>query len=85
MAKQLVTYIGLGGHTSDEAFAEVLDALDEQAAFVEVQEEECEKADIITLLYRCNETETVYELWYQVRTVDSPEEMDYAFGFDRAS
>lgn len=85
MTKQLVSYIGLGGHTSDEAFAEVLEALDEQATFEEVEEEEGTYADIITLLYRCKETESVYELWYQVRTVDSPEEMDYAFGFDRAS
>lgn len=85
MTKQLVSYIGLGGHTSDEAFAEVLDALDEQAIYFDTQEEECATADIITLLYRCKDTETVYELWYQVRTVDSPEEMEYAFGFDRAS
>lgn len=78
--------VGLGGHTTDEEFQDVLEQLAAMAELIDEEEETGDTSEMIVQVYREKaNTEITYELWYQVRTPDSPEGMEFAFGFDRAS
>lgn len=77
--------VEISGHTSDEEFQNLLEKLDELATLVHEEEELNDFSETIIQIYESNETTEKFELWYQVRTPDSPEGMEFAFGFGRVS
>jgi hypothetical protein len=76
--------VGNSGYTVDEMFKTVVEAVETFGTFLEDEEEEGQYAQIITTKYQDKMTGRVYELWYQVRTPESPEGMVFAYGFGRA-
>jgi hypothetical protein len=80
----LENFVGVGGHTTDEEFNSLILSLETYARVIDEEEELGRFADIITTYYQDIATGQHYGLWYQVRRPDSPEGMDYAFGFDKA-
>jgi hypothetical protein len=83
LVTSLESFVGVGGHTADEEFDSLILSLELNARFLEEEDEAGTHADLITVTYEDKKTGVQYELWYQVRTSESPEEMEFAYGFHR--
>lgn len=77
-------YVGISGHTSDEEFGNVVEALERFAQLVDEDEVQRGSSEVIISTYRDIHINNLYKLWYLVRTPDSPEGVEFPFGFERA-
>lgn len=78
-------FLGLTGYVTDDTFKVITETLENTTSVVDEQEFVHAVTGLIVTKYKDEDTPSVYELWYQVRTPNSPEGMDYAFGFDLAA
>jgi hypothetical protein len=79
----LENFVGVSGHTADEKFNSLVLSLETYARVIDEEEEAGTYADFISTTYQDIVTGVQYELWYQVRTPDSPKGMEYAYGFQQ--
>lgn len=85
MVEILEKLTGQFGVTTDYAFNEITTILDKAGIVVEDNEvftPEYAWAELVTTKYLVGSK--LYELWYQVRTPFSPDDMTCSFGFDEA-
>lgn len=83
--KPIDSFCGTSGHTGDREFDILIESLGFFTVVVDEEEEYSGTSELVTEYHREQVTGVVYQLWYQVRTPESPEGMEFAFGFDRAS
>lgn len=76
-------FVGIGGHTTDTEFSNLVDSLDAFCIVWGDKEEYSNLFCLVTTIYKEKVTGKMYELWYQVRTPMSPTGVEFAFGFDR--
>jgi hypothetical protein len=84
MVRNLDNLVGAFGVTTDETFGQITDIL--AAVGNVVKEDETEPkanawAELVTTTYKVEGS--YYELWYQVRTPFSPDDMNCSFGFEK--
>lgn len=79
----LESFVGKYGQTTDEEFDSLTCSLEIYASVINETEAQGTYADIVSTEYEDKLTGVQYELWYQVRTPESPEGMEFAYGFRR--
>jgi hypothetical protein len=84
MVRNLNNLVGAFGVTTDETFGQITDILAAVGNVVKEDETGSDNnvwSELVTTTY--NVEGSLYELWYQVRTPFSPDDMHCSFGFEK--